>query len=506
MTFSDSSALPVLDPRDAPAMALLGHDLRAALSEVIGGLRLIDPAPLPPASRQQIARTKAAGEALALLLEQALTLLLGDDYADAAPPPLQTERLFDGIRLRWEARARDHGLDFQLLASTDLPALLPLDAALIERILSNLLGNAIKYAGSGQITCALGLTPDHQLHLTVQDEGPGFAPTLQPRGFASALRPENVSKPGSGLGLHIVREMVEAAGGRITARNRESGGAEISVILPLPDLAPRLHLVHPASTAPDLSHLRVLVADDNQTSRQLLSQLLASMGAEVVTAVDGVQAVGRIERECFDLLLIDIEMPGFNGLEVIRHIRAMPGPVARMPILAVTAYRLRANKTAIEAAGADHILSKPVLCPISLGETALAVWRGRQADNQPAPPAPQMQADQFNHLLAMAGPGLAAELLERLHEDLLRAERSLLAASHGLDWQGVRAQTHVLMALAGTAGAVQLQHLAEELNALAHCPSPDRGTFLTLLPQLLEGLDALIHFVARQSPEQGARA
>lgn len=503
MTFSDSSALPALDPRDAPAMALLGHDLRAALSEVIGGLRLIDPAPLAPASRQQIARTKAAGEALALLLEQALTLLVGDGYPADAAPPLQTDRLFASIRLRWEPSAREHGLGFQLLASTDLPALLPLDAALIERILSNLLGNAIKYAGTGLITCSFGLTPDGQLRLTVQDEGPGFASL--PRLFAGAPRSDN--KPGSGLGLHIVRDMVESVGGQISAQNRAGGGAEIGVTLPLPDLPPGVPpatRAMPASPLPDLSHLRVLVADDNQTSRHLLTHLLTQMGAEVVTAADGVQAVGRVERESFDLLLIDIEMPGFNGLEVIRHIRAMPGPVARLPILAVTAYRMRANKTAIEAAGADQILSKPVLYPIVLGETVLALLQGRRASPTPSAPV-QMQPERFDRLLAMAGPDLAAELLQRLHEDLLRAERSLLAAAHGQDWQAVRAQTHVLMALAGTAGATQLQHLAEALNTLAHSTAPDRGTFLTLLPQLLEALDALIHFVGRQSPEQGAK-
>lgn len=504
MTFSDSSALPALDPRDAPAMALLGHDLRAALSEVIGGLRLIDPAPLAPASRQQIARTKAAGEALALLLEQALTLLVGDGYPADAAPPLQTDRLFASIRLRWEPSAREHGLGFQLLASTDLPALLPLDAALIERILSNLLGNAIKYAGTGLISCTFGLTPEGHLHLCVQDEGPGFAAIPLPRLFAGTPRPDPSHKPGSGLGLHIVHDMVETAGGQISARNRDEGGAEISVTLPLPDLAPGAAQTHPASPLPDLSQLRVLVADDNQTSRQLLTQMLTQMGAEVVTAADGVQAVGRIERESFDLLLIDIEMPGFNGLEVIRHIRAMPGPVAQLPILAVTAYRMRANKAAIAAAGADYTLSKPVLCPITLGETALALLQDRHA--RPAPSAPaQMQPDRFDRLLAMAGPDLAAELLHQLHEDLLRAERGLLAASHRLDWQGVRAQTHVLIALAGTAGASQLQHLAEALNTLAHGAAPDRGTFLTLLPQLLEALDALIHFVGRHSPEQGAK-
>lgn len=504
MTLPDRFALPVQDPRDAPAMALLGHDLRAALSEVIGGLRLIDPAPLAAASRQQIARTKAAGEALALLLEQALTLLVGEVDAAEAAPPLQTDRLLASIRLRWEPTAREHGLGFQLLASSDLPALLPVDAALIERILANLLANAIKYAGTGLITCSFGLSPDGQLQVCVQDEGPGFATTTLPALFAGNPRPEHCLKPGSGLGLRIVRDMVTTAGGQISAQNRDGGGAAICVTLPLSELATGAPPPHPESPLPDLSQLRVLVADDNQTSRQMLTQMLTQMGAEVVTVADGVQAIGRIERESFDLLLIDIEMPGFNGLEVIRHLRAMPGPVARLPILAVTAYRMRANKAAIEAAGADQILSKPVLCPITLGETALALVQDRRGKATPNAPV-QMLPDRFDTLLAMAGPDLAAELLDRLHEDLSRAERGLLAASHGLDWQGVRAQTHVLMALAGTAGASHLQYLAEEMNMLAHAAPPDRGTFLTLLPQLLEALDALIDFVGRHSPGQGGK-
>lgn len=499
----DSFAMLALDPRDTAAMELLGHDLRATLSEVIGGLRLIDPAPLPPGTRQQIARTKAAGEALALLLEQALILLLGDSYlGDTCQPPLQTERLLDGIRLRWESRARENGLSFQLLSGHGIPPLLSLDAALIERILSNLLGNAIKYAGSGKITCVLDMHKAHSLKLTVHDEGPGFAQSALPRLFTPYAGRENAHKPGSGLGLHIVHDMVERAGGTIEARNRPNGGAEVTVVIPMAQSDASQLLAVPTEIMPDLSHCRVLVADDNLTSRQLLSHMLSAMGAEVVTVADGVQAIGRIERESFNLLVIDIEMPGFNGVDAIRHIRAMPGSVARLPILAVTAYRMRANKTAIENAGADGILSKPILTAHALAEAVAAVLNLHTPDS---PPAPQLEPALFDRLLRMAGPAAAAELIERLLDDLLAAERSLLSASHGPDWLAIRAQTHVLMALAGTAGAPRLHHLAEEMNALAHQPSPDRGTFLTLLPQLLESLDALIHFVGEQSPEQGGR-
>ena len=95
----------------------------------------------------------------------------------------------------------------------------------------------------------------------------------------------------------------------------------------------------------------------------------------------------------------------------------------------------------------------------------------------------------------MAGPKMAAELLDHLQKDLRTAERGLLAAAHGPDWLEVRRQTHVMIALAGTAGATFLYQLAQAINTLAHQPVPDRGTFHTLLPQALEQLDMLIHFI-----------
>jgi two-component system, OmpR family, aerobic respiration control sensor histidine kinase ArcB len=498
-------ALSAIDPRDAPALALLGHDLRATVSEVIGGLRLIDLKVLPAESRHQISRTRAAAEAMTLLLEQALMLLLGDSPVIFANQTcVDTAQLLESIDLRWKTLAAHLGLGFILVAAENLPSQLAVDAVLLERLLANLLGNAIKYAGQGTITCTLDLNPDQQLALRVQDQGPGFA-NADP--FANADRlaattSSNQSSPksGSGLGLQLVKDLVVQAGGQITAHNRPEGGAEVNVLLPL-SAAAMPTSQHPTAL-PDLNGLRILVADDSETSRLILHTLLTNMGATVCAARDGAQALTLIETQAFDALLIDVEMPRVTGLEVIQHVRKLPPPKACLPILAVTAYQMRANRQAILAAGADDALSKPIAEAAILGETLLRCMQAKsqKANISPAPLA-QINPVAFNGLLKMAGPSVADELITRLLADLGAAKRALLVASHAPNWPDIRTQTHILIALAGTTGAERLHHLVQNVNDLAHQLAPDLNTFHTLLPQVLESLDILIHFIDHKSPQ-----
>lgn len=503
---SEGHGLPRLDPRDAPALGLLGHDLRAGLSEVIGSLRLIAPEGLTSTARQQVNRSLAASEALSLLLEQALTLLSG---APNAPPPpvLQTERLLSNLKLRWTPRLRALGMQFQLLAAPDLPAQLGLDGALFERVLANLLGNTAKYVKQGRVICRIGLLNARMLQVSLQDDGPGFSTASLARIGGGRSAGGSPSQLGSGLGLMIVREMVEAAGGSLDIRNRDSGGALVLVSLPLMPFAQPEATIPPPDTAPDLSHLRILLADDSPTHRSLHQQMLTQMGAEVVLAKDGVETIGRIERESFDLAIIDVEMPYFNGLEVISHIRGLADTVARLPILALTGHSGTLALAQIADVGADGMLTKPVASKALLGQAALRAHQQKRHRIFAPPQQPQsdsIDTDQFANLLKMAGPQGAAKILTHIHIDLLRTEADLIAAAQGPNWAALRAQTHVLTALAGTAGAEHLSLQAQALNELAHQAHPDRGTFLARLPQLLESLRELLKFIAMKIQEQAA--
>ena len=345
---------------EAGRMTLLGHDLRAAVSDIIGGLRLIGQEGLDEPTRLQLERVRASGELLARLLEQGLAQMLGeDDFAATHPANVQMPRFLYDIEMRWSGRASEKGLGFVMTLADDVPPVLTLDRIALERILSNLLSNAIKYTDRGTVTVDVSMGASGALRFSVTDEGPGFSAEALCRLFERHGRPDGARKPGDGLGMHITRDMAGQLDGIISVENLPGGGGA-RVTLDVPPESWTIAAPEKVAELPDLSRTKVLVAEDNATNQTIISHMLARMGAQFEIAADGVEALQWLERETFDLALIDIEMPRMNGIEVIRTLRANRHLHSTMPVIAITAYVLRANRDAIYAAGADAILAKPL--------------------------------------------------------------------------------------------------------------------------------------------------
>jgi CheY-like chemotaxis protein len=251
---------------------------------------------------------------------------------------------------------------------------------------------------------------------------------------------------------------------------------------------------------PDLSRVKVLVADDSATNQSIMTHMLSRMGAECQVVADGVEALQRLEREDFDIALIDIEMPRLSGIEVIRSIRSNDRLHAKMPIIAVTAYIRRANREAIYAAGADSILSKPLPGTEAVGLAVAAALERSAAATTAATEigdeVPDLDRAKFDHLLDIAGPEAGHELMERLCTDLRRCEAGLALGLNTEDRASIRAETHVLIALAGAVGAVRLQKLAEALNLSVH-RRQDAGRE-TLGRTCMAQVDRLIAFVTAE--------
>jgi CheY-like chemotaxis protein/HPt (histidine-containing phosphotransfer) domain-containing protein len=482
---------------------LLGHDLRAAVSDILGGLRLLSDEDLSTGMRLQLERMRAAGEDMARLLEEGIEIVT-DQTVGPLRQTVQLARLLYDVEMRWTGRAEEKGLRFHVAMAPDVPMVVRLDRIALERVLSNMLSNAVKYTDRGAVRLVLTIEPGEtgaRLHFSVLDDGPGFGPDLRKRLFERGCRGAVPGKAGHGLGLFISRDMARRLEGRIELANRPEGGAIVALSLPLDGLLPPEIAIE--TPLPDLGRMTVLVADDSALNQAVLGHMLSAMGARCDTAGDGVEALEMLDNGSYDLAVVDAEMPRLSGLELIQTLRASGGRHSAMPIVVCTAYVLRANREAIMAAGADAIVSKPLTMIAPLAEAisrALEHQQGNPGGGARACCAPVVDAAVFDGLLALAGPQQAQELLARLLTDLGRVERGLVAGLSESNLALVRSDGHVLISVAGAVGAVRLQNLAEELCTCAR--NGDIPAVQLIGRAVLTQVDRLIAYAARRQAAQ----
>jgi CheY-like chemotaxis protein len=221
-----------------------------------------------------------------------------------------------------------------------------------------------------------------------------------------------------------------------------------------------------------LSGMSVLLAEDNPTNQLVAVHMLETLGAEVTLANDGAEALEVLDDRLFDVALIDIEMPRVSGLDVIRQLRAHPGPVAAMPMIALTAYVMREHRAAIEDAGADGIIAKPIVSIGKFGSEILAHVRQRRERTPPArqaaPDVPDFDRGIFQALCGSFGPEAQNELVSRISLDIADACEGIAVAVHGRDFDRLARASHPLISVAGMIGAGRLQVLAQRLNSAGH--------------------------------------
>jgi CheY-like chemotaxis protein len=205
----------------------------------------------------------------------------------------------------------------------------------------------------------------------VADTGVGIPAAVQPRifqrfdqGDASTTRRFG----GSGLGLAITQRLAEMMGGAVGFASTEGVGSVFWLEIAAPSAMP--NAPEAEADEPYLDGLRVLVVEDNPTNRMIATKLLENLGARVETAADGLLGVEAAGRGAFDLILMDVQMPGIDGLEASRRIRALGGPAAQTPIVALTANVLSHQRRAYLEAGMDGVVGKPISPAALLAEIA----------------------------------------------------------------------------------------------------------------------------------------
>jgi PAS domain S-box-containing protein len=323
-------------------LANMSHEIRTPLTAILGFTNLMAERPtLPEDCRADVERINGAGKALLSIVNDVLDFskLEVGEVAIKPRPTAVREVLAEATELlRPQAEAK--GLELRLEVTGGVPAFVSLDSDRVRQVVLNLLGNAVKFTERGFIVVSAAYDEDlERLSVQVTDTGGGLDEGQQAKLFqrfsqvdASTARRHG----GTGLGLAICRGLVEAMGGAIGVISAPGEGSKFYFHLAAPIAEPEDE-PEACDGVAMLDGVRVLVTDDNPINRELARALLQAMNAEVYDACDGESAIERAQEMVFDLLLMDIRMPGLDGPTAAARIRAAPGPNQRTPILAFTA-------------------------------------------------------------------------------------------------------------------------------------------------------------------------
>ena len=345
-------------------LAILSHELRSPLNPILGWASLLQSKPFNSATLQRALATiernaKLQTQLIDDLLDVSRILRGKLSLAETAVDLVTViEAAMEVVKTA--AQAKSIAVQF----NDSETCLVRGDEGRLQQIVWNLLANAIKFTpNSGQVDVRLE-SINGQAQITVTDTGQGIGPDFLPHIFQS-FRQEDASitrqHGGLGLGLAIVRYLVDAHGGQITAHSSGLGqGATFTVQLPLLQET-GLPLTNSQSAAVDLTGLKVLAVDDSEDTRELLTMILDAYGAETRVAASGTEVLANLALFSPDILICDISMPDMNGYDLLQHIRTLPNTEGKsIPAIAVTAFAREEDRQRALTQGFQHHVAKPI--------------------------------------------------------------------------------------------------------------------------------------------------
>jgi signal transduction histidine kinase/CheY-like chemotaxis protein len=346
-------------------VAMVSHELRTPLSAILSGAADLSRDVGDARSRDNAALIADAGAMMRSLLNDLL------DFSKIEAGRMSVERLdfdpralLDDTARFWRGEAVAKGLGLSLDAGP-LPDWVRSDPVRLRQVLNNLLSNAIKFTTEGQVAMTVKAEPRGEgwfLTLAVTDTGPGFSPQQLPRLFTAydQLGADTARTfGGTGLGLSISRDLARLMGGDLTAETPAEGGARFVLTLPVASgAAPTAPDTEAPALVPFIDAPLALVVDDHEVNRRILEQILGALGLKVVLAIDGEASLAVAARQRFDVILMDVNMPGLDGLDTTLRLRAS-GLNRDTPVIAVTAGVSQEERAACQAAGMDECVEKP---------------------------------------------------------------------------------------------------------------------------------------------------
>jgi PAS domain S-box-containing protein len=348
-------------------LANVSHEVRTPLNGVIGIIDALSRTDLTPHQAELVALVASSGAQLETLVSDLLDVArIEAGRMELTPRAFRPIEVVAPVLEIFRLKAESRGLTFT--AQLDgLDRARHGDGPRIGQILTNLLSNAVKFTEAGRV--AVTIAGDGEaLHLTVEDSGVGFdaaAASFLFQRFSQADASILRRFGGTGLGLSICRALVDLMDGTIEATSRPGQGARFDVRLPLPAAAPEPACAGASPQLPlpgVLVGRRVLLAEDHPVNQRVVQLILDSQGVDLTIVGDGAAALAALQTGRFDLVLMDMQMPGMDGLTATRALRELEAATGapRLPVVMLSANAMPEHRAAAAAAGADLHLSKPV--------------------------------------------------------------------------------------------------------------------------------------------------
>jgi signal transduction histidine kinase/ActR/RegA family two-component response regulator len=354
-------------------LANMSHEIRTPLNGVIGLADALSRTALKPGQSEMVDMIQGSGRALNGILSDVLDLARADAGGlRLTPEAFDAREAVTAAAYLFESIARDKGVAFEVDFALDRGSMLLGDALRIRQIISNLIGNAVKFTEQGEVRVKASLVPHPadpalaDLTVAVIDTGPGIAEDVQARLFRRFEQADNsVARRygGTGLGLAISRELADMMGGWIACESEPGRGAAFTLRLTLPVAveAPAAPVSAPAALPQTSRRQKVLLAEDHPVNQRVIQAILGDT-VDLVVVGDGQAAVDACRACAFDLILMDTHMPVMDGLTATRAIRSMEAQRSgsHTPIVSLTADAMPSQVQEALAAGADRHLAKPI--------------------------------------------------------------------------------------------------------------------------------------------------
>ncbi|MEM7360946.1 MAG: ATP-binding protein [Pseudomonadota bacterium] len=481
-------------------LAMMSHEIRTPMNGILGMAELLDKKIKDKTAAEYVDAIIESSKSMLVLMNSVL------DFSKYEQSQMKFEnnefelrRLVSGVVFLLSASAEKKQILLSANIADRVPEALVGDPEKLRQVLLNLITNAIKFTESGTVTLSIDLAGDVQtdsenqlpLHFAIEDTGIGISEDEQTRIFEPYTQANDSVAPrygGTGMGLAICKAIVEQQGGRIRCESAKGNGSVFTFELPFRqqnDPAPAREDIATATEA--LSPLRVLVADDLKINRKLLQGQLEFDGHEVLLAEDGKNALQTLEHEKVDVILLDLHMPGIDGIETTHCIREGDNP--GLPIIGITANVSPQKIDECLAAGMDLVINKPV-DQNKLNKALRQVINQTRSDAQASlgkhAETGHIDLDLVNQHLESLGPDQFRLLYQEAQASAVRRTEQLLAHAEN-DLERIKDGAHAIAGLCANFGLAALAARVESIEAA--CDQEQFAEVSSLLNTLPDAVD-----------------